>query len=70
MSKDTPHKGDVIEEHAGNIYLVKLHDGREVLCYLAGKMKFNRIHVLIGDRVDVLLDPYKGNATNRIVRRY
>jgi translation initiation factor IF-1 len=30
-------------------------------------MKFNRIKVLVGDRVDVLLDPYGGKG--RIIKR-
>ncbi len=39
-----------------------------VIAYLAGKMKFHRIRVIVGDSVDVLLDPYGGRG--RIVRRH
>lgn len=39
----------------------------ELLCYLSGKMRLNRIKVLIGDQVEVVLDPYGGRA--RIVHR-
>lgn len=42
---------------------------REYICYLAGKMKLNKIRVLLGDKVEVVLDPYGGKASNRIVRR-
>ncbi len=45
-------------------------DGRSeglVLAYLAGKMRLHRIRVLVGDQVDMVLDPYGGRA--RIVRR-
>jgi translation initiation factor IF-1 len=42
-------------------------DGSLVLAYLAGKMRLNRIRVLVGDQVEMVLDPYGGRA--RIVRR-
>lgn len=38
-----------------------------VLAYLAGKMRLHHIRVLVGDQVDMVLDPYGGRA--RIVRR-
>lgn len=38
-----------------------------VLAYLAGKMRLHRIRVLVGDSVEMVLDPYGGRA--RIVRR-
>jgi translation initiation factor IF-1 len=48
--------------------LAKEGGGSElVLAYLAGKMKINRIRVLMGDQVEMVLDPYGGRA--RIVRR-
>lgn len=51
-------------------YRVKLQEGgREVICYCAGKMKLAKIKLIIGDMVEVVLDPYNGNATNRIVWR-
>lgn len=37
------------------------------LAYLAGKMKLYRIRILVGDRVEVLLDPCGKN--HRIIRR-
>ena len=42
-------------------------EGQLLLAYLAGKMRLNRIRVLMGDRVEMILDPYGGRA--RIVRR-
>ncbi len=41
--------------------------GELVLAYLAGKMRLHRIRVLVGDSVEMVLDPYGGRA--RIVRR-
>ncbi len=39
----------------------------EIIAYLGGKMKFNRIRVIVGDLVELLLDEYGGKA--RITRR-
>jgi translation initiation factor IF-1 len=63
-------KGVVIEVLPAALYRVLFEDKRELICYLGGKMKFNHISVLAGDIVDVVLDPYKGKATNRIVKRH
>lgn len=38
-----------------------------LIAYLGGKMKFHRIRVMIGDTVEVLIDPYGGRG--RIVKR-
>ena len=38
-----------------------------VLAFVSGKMRLNRIKVLIGDQVEMVMDPYGGKA--RIVRR-
>lgn len=48
---------------------VELENGDTVICYQAGKIKKNKIRICIGDKVYVVLDPYKGHATNRIVWR-
>ena len=42
-------------------------DDQEILGYLSGKMRKYRIRVLVGDTVQVILDPYGGKA--RIIRR-
>jgi translation initiation factor IF-1 len=41
--------------------------GKQILAYLAGKMRLHRIRVLVGDKVEIVLDPYGGKG--RIVRR-
>jgi translation initiation factor IF-1 len=46
---------------------VEAGEGELVLAYLAGKMRLHRIRVLVGDEVEMVLDPYGGRA--RIVRR-
>ncbi|MEK7208841.1 MAG: translation initiation factor IF-1 [Patescibacteria group bacterium] len=42
-------------------------NGEQILAYLAGKMRLHRIKVLVGDRVELWLDPYGGKA--RIIKR-
>jgi translation initiation factor IF-1 len=58
----------VVEEALPNtLFRVKQGGGELVLAYLSGKMRLHRIKVLVGDRVEIQLDPYGGRA--RIVRR-
>lgn len=59
--------GTVTEALPNTFFRVKLEDGREVLTYLAGKMRMHRIRVLIGDKVKLELEPYGGKA--RIIQR-
>jgi len=60
--------GVVLEAFPNTLFKVNLDGGKgEILAYLAGKMRLNRIKVLIGDRVEVVLDEYGGKG--RIVRR-
>ena len=60
--------GVVTEALPNTLFRVRI-DGKEdiVLAYLAGKMRMHRIKVLIGDSVEVVLDPYGGKG--RIVKR-
>lgn len=60
--------GTIIEALPNSIYKVDV-GGTHYLCYVAGKMRKNKINVLVGDKVEVVLDPYGGKTTNRIVRR-
>ena len=60
--------GTVTEALPNTLFRVKLQDSEEIiLAYLAGKMRMNRIRVLIGDRVEFERDQYGGRA--RITRR-
>ena len=45
----------------------KIENQKEILAYLGGKMRMHRIKVLIGDSVEVVLDPYGGKG--RIIKR-
>jgi len=59
--------GTVIEALPNTLFRVSLGEDKEILAYLSGKMRLNRIRVLIGDRVEMVLDPYGGKG--RITRR-
>jgi translation initiation factor IF-1 len=60
--------GEVFEALPNTLFRVRLSDEREILAYLSGKMRMNRIKVLIGDRVELVPDPYgnKGRITRRL----
>ncbi len=69
MNKNTPRKsGTVIEALPSTNFRVKLDDGAEVLCHLAGRLRMYRIKILPGDRVSVETSPYD-EKRGRIVYR-
>jgi translation initiation factor IF-1 len=62
-------KGTVIENLPAATFKVRLENGQEILCYLAGKMRMNRIRLTPGDDVQVEITPYdltKGRITYRL----
>lgn len=60
-------RGTVREALPNTMFRVELETGNTIIAYLAGKMRLHRIKVLVGDTVEVTLDPYGGKG--RIVRR-
>ena len=68
-------KGVVTEALPSTLFRVKIEDKmdakeedqQEILAYLSGKMRMHRIKVLIGDSVEIVLDPYGGKG--RIIKR-
>ena len=67
MTDQQTVKGVVQEALPNTMFRVELGNGDLMIAYLSGKMRFNRIKVLVGDSVEVLLDPYGGKG--RIVKR-
>ena len=65
-----PVLGLVTERLPNRMFRVRLENNREIICYLSGRMNVNKIKVMIGDEVQVELDPYGGKCTNRITRRF
>ena len=66
-NKTDTQNGIVIEALPNTLFKVRLDDGTELLACLAGKMRMHRIKVLIGDKVELVTDPYGGRA--RVVKR-
>ena len=64
-------RGVVTEALPSTLFRINIEDKtegeKEILAYLGGKMRMHRIKVLIGDSVEVVLDPYGGKG--RIVKR-
>ena len=70
MAKDElmEFTGTVKELLPNAMFRVKLDNDHEVLAHTSGKMRKNRIRVLLGDRVNVEMTPYdltKGRITFR-----
>ena len=59
--------GVVTEALPNTLFRVMTEKDTEIMAYLAGRMRLNRVRVLIGDKVKVELDEYGGKG--RIVQR-
>lgn len=60
-------QGRIIDVRPDTTYLVKCPD-KEILCYLSGKMRLNKISVLLDDEVIIEYSP-KDITRGRVVRR-
>lgn len=69
MANEQPNASGVVVEALPNTQFRVQIEGQEelVLAYLAGKMRVNHIKVLVGDKVEMFIDPYSGRG--RIMRR-
>jgi translation initiation factor IF-1 len=59
--------GVVIEALPNTLFRVEVEGGKVMISYLSGKMRMHRIKVLVGDKVEVLVDKYGGKG--RIIKR-
>jgi translation initiation factor IF-1 len=60
--------GRVSEVLPGQMYRVLLDNGHTVLAYASGRIKKNKIKILMNDKVDIEVSPYdvtKGRITFR-----
>ncbi len=64
----TKLEGRVTEALPNAFFKVQLTDGREIMGFLSGKMRLNRITILPGDKVTVEMTPYD-ETKGRIVYR-
>ena len=72
MSKEDliPAEGVVIDKQPNAFFKIRLNDTEHVvLAQISGKMRKNRIRILMGDRVSVELSPYD-LTRGRITYRY
>lgn len=60
--------GRVIEALPNAFFRVVLSDGKEIMGFLSGKMRMNRITILPGDKVSLEISPYD-EGKGRIVYR-
>lgn len=69
MKKEKIRKfGIVLEALPSTNFRVRLENGKEILCHLAGKLRIYRIRILPGDKVTVEMSPYD-DERGRIVYR-
>lgn len=60
--------GKVIELLPNAMFRVELDNQHQIIAYTSGKMRKNRIKILVGDRVTVEISPYdlrKGRVIHR-----
>ena len=62
-------EGTIVEALPGATFRVKLDDEREILAYVAGKMRIRRIRILPGDRVKLELPEGEDASRGRITWR-
>lgn len=60
-------KGVVVDCLPNTQFKVELENGKIVLAYMAGRMKLNRIKVILGDKVELVV-PDKGEIYRLVFR--
>ena len=60
MSRDdlVPMEGKVVEVLVGGNFRIDVQGGHSVLAQLGGRLRRNRIRVVLGDQVTVSVSPY------------
>lgn len=62
-------QGTVSEVLPNNTFRVKIETGAEIVCYTNGRLRQNKIRIILGDSVKVELSVYdlsKGRITYRL----
>jgi translation initiation factor IF-1 len=62
-------EGSISEVLPGNMFRVTLENQHVITCYTNGRLRQNKIKIIMGDRVRVELSPYdlsKGRITYRL----
>ncbi len=58
--------GQVVDALPNTHFRIKTIKG-DIIAYMGGKMRVHKIRILVGDRVEILLDEYGGKA--RLIKR-
>ena len=65
-----PFKGTIVEALSNAMFRIKLQDvDKEVISQASGKIRLNRIRLVVGDLVEVEFSPYdldKGRISRRL----
>jgi translation initiation factor IF-1 len=70
--KEETERAQILEALSNSNFRIKyVSDGETGIAYLGGKMRVRRVRILVGDMVDVVVDPYGGKSriVNRIIKR-
>jgi|TARA_B110000503_G_scaffold84824_1_gene129077 translation initiation factor IF-1 len=62
-------EGRVIDVLPGQTYKVQLENNFEVICYTGGRLRKNKIRIILGDKVRIEMTPYdltKGRISYRL----
>ncbi len=62
-------EGVVIDTLPKSEFKVKLENQHEIIAHVSGKIRMNRIRILLGDKVTVVVSPYD-LTRGRIVYRH
>lgn len=62
-------RGEVLELLPATQFRVRLENGHEIIAHLSGRMRMNKIRLLVGDRVRIELTPYD-LTKGRVVYRF
>ena len=71
MSKDglLEMEGKILQVLPNQIFKVELENGHIITCYTGGRLRKNKIRMILGDKVRVEMTPYdltKGRITFRL----
>lgn len=61
-------EGEVVDTLRGGVFIVETEAGSFVSCKPSGRMRLNKINIVLGDRVLIQVSPYD-LSQGRIVRR-
>lgn len=61
--------GTILEALSNSNFKVELENGKEIICFLSGKMRMHYIKVIPGDKVGIEISPYD-LTKGRIYRRF